>query len=325
MNQESKDQAIEALLASGGMPIQIDPSVLFGWREGQALDVRAYTAMDLQHPKDPDFYDSLCDTVPDPEIWTIFKGIRYSGQVDDPVLVFLHREDRQSPYQIFVLDGATRTSCVSFLREEFPQKFRTIPVQLFEGTLTEAKGEMVRRNLEDRSRTLKPAELVYAVGRLVNGGMNEFQAAKLCGIESRSGLARNCVNIHDGGSPALLKALEEEIFNIQQAARLSRLPEFQQNIQVRNAREGKAVQYDGKTGDEPKKMLPIYAGELRMCKGIERKMDSVQDCLNAHGDEEQRRLLKEAYGFLHCIIRKVQAKDRVDSAERAKKELAGVS
>lgn len=325
MNQEVKDQAVEALVASGGMPIQIDPSVLFGWREGEALDVRAYAAMDLQHPKDPDFYDSLCHTVPDPEIWTIYKGIRDSGQVDDPILVFLHREDRKSPYQIFVLDGATRTSCVSFLREKFPEKFKTIPVQLFEGTLTEAKGEMIRRNLEDRNRTLKPAELVYAVGRLVDGGMSEFKAAKLCGIENRSGLARNCINIHHGGSPELLKALEEEIFTIQQAARLSRLPEYKQNLQVRNAREGKAVRYDGKTGDEPKKALPLYAGELRMCKGIQKKLDSIQDCLEVYGDEEQRNILRKAFGNLNRIRMKIQAKERIDSAEKAKKETAGVS
>lgn len=312
----AKTQAIEALLVSGGVPIQVDPSVLFGWREGFALDVRAYAERDLQHPKDPDFYDSLEHTVPDPEIWGIYKGIRDSGQVDDPILVFLHREDRKSPYEIFVLDGATRTSCVSFLRGKFPQRFRTIPMQLFEGTLTEAKGEMVRRNLEDRNRTLKASELVYAIGRLIKGGMSEFKAAKLCGIENRSGLSRNCINIFENGSPDLLKALEEDVLNIQQAARLSRLPKDQQDVQVRNARSGKAVRFDGRSDDEPKKALPIYAGELRMCTGIQRKLDSIQDFLEMHGNEEQRELLRRAFGNLNCIRHKIQAKDRIDSAKR---------
>jgi hypothetical protein len=316
MNQETKDQAIEALLASGGMPIQIDPSVLFGWREGEALDVRAYAAVDLHHPKDHDFYDSLHHSVPDPEIWTIFKGIRDSGRVDDPILVFLHRENRQMPYQIFVLDGATRTSCVSFLRGKFPHKFKTLPMCLFEGTLSEAKGEMVRRNLENRSRTLKPAELVYSIGRLLDAGVSEFDAAKICGIESRSGLARNCANIHEKGSKNLLKALENGIIDIQQAARLSSLPESQQNIQINNALNKETIHYNGKTSDKPKKMLPIYAGQLRMCKGIEKKLDSIQDCLNVYGDENQRKLLKKAYGSLHCISKKILAKDRIDSAKR---------
>lgn len=319
----TKQEAIDLLLSSGGIPVRIDPTVLFGWREGESLNVRAYTDMRLQHPKDPDFYDSLSSTVPDPEIWTIYKGIRDNGDVDDPILVFLHREDRKSPYEIMVLDGATRVSCISYLREKNPKKFQTIPVRLFEGSLTEARGEMVRRNLEARSRVLKPYELVQAVGNLVEAGVEEFEAARLCGIENRSGLARNCINVFEGAGPALLKALKDEVFTIQQAARLSRLAESKQNTQVQNALEGKVVHYDGKSGATPVKNLPKHSGQLRICRSIEKGLDAIMECLEANGKTpEEAKLLNEAYSRIH----KIQHRFRNLSRETAdQKELAGVS
>lgn len=313
----TKQEAIDLLLSSGGVPVRIDPTVLFGWREGEALDVRAYSSMRLQHPKDPDFYDSLSQTVPDPEIWSIYKGIRDSGGVDDPILVFLHRENRNKPYEIFVLDGATRSSCISYLRSEKPGSFQTIAAKLFEGSLTQARGEMIRRNLESRSRILKPYELVNAVGNLVAAGVNEFEAARLCGIESRSGLAKNCINVFKDAKTSLLKALEEEIFTIQEAARLSRLPESKQNDQVENARQGKTVRFDGKDEQAPKKALPKFSSELRICRGIEKKLDAICECLDVNGKtKEELVLLNDAYSRIH----RIQHRFRNLSREQTPKE-----
>lgn len=308
--EEQRREAVEKLKASGGDVVFIPPQVILGYSPGRALRLSYYARLNMPHPKPQSYYDSLEEPAPDPEIWQIYKGIERSCEIDTPITVYL-KTDETREEKILVLDGATRTTCISFVRKNKPNAFKVIPVVLFDGTEDEARREMIMRNVDGRSRALKSHELVDAVGKLHDEGRDEQEIGKVCGINDRSGLTRCCILVHEGASSGVRKAMRRGFLDIMQAARLSRLSHEKQDLQAANAMKGYTIRYDGLDGRAPKKQINSSMGELRRLKGIERKLDNVSDFFTSgQMDPEKarrcRQIMQELYGNLHRLRNRIK-------------------
>lgn len=306
---------INRLIAADGSAVMVDPSVVYGWREGMSLDVRTYDEIGFFHPKDPSFYDSLDTVIPDdPAMWTIYNSILANGQIDNPVLLHIMRNKNVDP-AIIVLDGATRLSCVSKARKKKPTEFAMVPAALFLGSDEDARGAMLRLNSEGRSRSLKAGEMVLVAKRMIDAGHGEHDIGTLTGVSRIPGCAANLACIASRGCHELIKAMDEGILDIAQAAMLARNPPDFQVAQVEVARRGGRILFT--TSRKGGRKLPESAGKLRMLRAAERNLDVIADVLDMHGDRESRERIKTVFRQLAVIRAKILENERAVKNQHA--------
>lgn len=138
----------------------IEPEKIHGFRVGKPLDFSAYVKLGWEHPRNPDYYDLSNTENADPQILAYFNGINQSNAIDDPIEVFIDGD------KLIVLDGATRLTCIAFIKLGNPERFGKIPVTLFKGTREAARIRMVKRNWDGHKKPLSAFEFAMAVYKL---------------------------------------------------------------------------------------------------------------------------------------------------------------
>jgi len=173
--------------ASASRPTIIEPELIFGWKEGEVIDFNEYEKIGFYHPKEKSTY-----SMDNQFFQELYDLIKEREEIDDPIILYPYSVE--DSYVLVVIDGATRLSIVSKVRNENPDFFKMIPVRYFNGTVEEAMGEMIRRNLENRTRPLTSYELVEAIKRFVNSNWNNNEISERLGINSvRVSQIRNAI------------------------------------------------------------------------------------------------------------------------------------
>jgi hypothetical protein len=183
---------------------------LFGFNVGKPLNFKKYEEMGFHHPKDHNYYNITFnengEPEGDPQMIAIYNGIKLKGEIDDPIIVYPLNRDGESI--ILVLDGATRASAISYIMADNPDAFTRVPIKVFTGTEEEAMAEMVRRNMEDRSRPLADIEVMNAIKRFVASGWTKDEISDRLGqdrIKWRA-ILDNYIKVGEALVPELVEA-----------------------------------------------------------------------------------------------------------------------
>jgi len=120
----------------------IRPETLEGFRVGEVPSLANYEKLGLFTPR---------------RRRTLLNQIQFTMRLDDPILVWIGSIENFEP-RIWVVDGLARLSAVAMIKSEYPNTFKTIPVQLVRGTSDAAIAESIRRRL-------RPGERVRSVTR----------------------------------------------------------------------------------------------------------------------------------------------------------------
>lgn len=117
--------------------------LILGFRPGNYIDFSQYAAIGLQHPKVESYYDIHNA---DPDFMYILEGIKKSGRLWSPPMIYLYQtsDGRQ---HLVCLDGATRLSCIGYIRQHNPEAFKRIDIQLFRGNYKQAVSAMSALNM----------------------------------------------------------------------------------------------------------------------------------------------------------------------------------
>lgn len=232
--------AIAELIRSGGAG-NIPPEVIHGYKTGAPVNFNLYDEIGFHHPKRKAYYDGLYNLKrADSAIVNIYEGIKTKGTIDDPLIVYV--VGAGSDAKLIVLDGATRLSCISFIRNEDPSAFKTVPVILFKGSRDEARVEMVRRNREGNSRPLDCDELAEAIRRFQKWGWTDEEIRERLSIPERSKqLISKYLNLYDNGIPELKQVLRAGMVSLHAAFTIARLPSKKQMAQVKKIQQGKKI------------------------------------------------------------------------------------
>ena len=235
--------------------ISIPPEAIMGFRVGNHLDFEPYEALGFDHPKDHKYYNRDNE---DPKFIEILEGIKASEQLDDPLLVYPLVTEKGS--FILVLDGATRTSIIAYLRENNPDLFKRVEVKVFRGSLEEAKAAMVRRNMEGRVRPLNDCEMMEAIVRFNKWGWTDAETCERIGrdpkkytpiISQYRVTAQNLI-------PELIQALKEGKIARQTAFESAKLTTDEQKAIATKIGTGEKVTSQSVSStNETKKFRPI--------------------------------------------------------------------
>lgn len=208
-NQELTMNEYRALVAKrlkkSGM-VQIFPTALMGFREGECVDFDPYNELGFPHPKAVNggaYYDRETG---DPTFLSIYNGIESASIIDDPILVYPY--EHEGELHLVIVDGATRASVIGYLRTD--EVFHRVPVSLFRGTPEEARAAMVRRNLDDRERRMTGFEKTVALRNLSKAGWTIQEIVeRLHRPKSWQATAHLIITAANNAIPALWKAFEQ--------------------------------------------------------------------------------------------------------------------
>lgn len=170
--EEYIEQTVRNLQKSG--MCMVVPEAILGFQEGAAVDLKPYDQIDFTHPRQEIYY-----SLDNAQFKEKFDDITATGDIEDPIVVFPYTSDGKT--EILCLDGVTRLSIIGLYREKNPDAFRRIKCMLFRGTFEQAKGAMVRYNLEGRSTPLSGAELMDSIDRFVKWGWEDAEILTLLG------------------------------------------------------------------------------------------------------------------------------------------------
>lgn len=169
-----RDAMCERML-SGKNLTSIQPDALLGFNAGSPLNFEEYEKVGFTHPKNHNYYNLTFndegEVIGDPRMLAIYDGIRLSGEIDDPLVVYPYNHNGEN--LILVLDGATRASAIAYILQDNAKAFDRVPIRIFKGTEQEAMAEMVRRNLPDHGRPLNDIEIMQAIKRFVTAGWSK--------------------------------------------------------------------------------------------------------------------------------------------------------
>ncbi len=225
----------------------ISPLALLGFIVGQPLNFKPYDKLGFNHPRNSNYYKLEFDaegnvTNGNPNMIEKFEGIRRSGKIDDPILVYpLNRVDGNT--EILVLDGATRLSAIAYIQAQNPSAFVRIPINVFSGTEVEAMAEMVRRNLEDYSTALDDVDLMRSIKFFVNAGWTKDEISERLGkdpVKWRATLD-NYINAGEKLIPALVNAWSEGKLTRSAAFEAAKAPEEEQEAVAEQVASGEKV------------------------------------------------------------------------------------
>jgi len=172
---EYREGVFQSLKKNGNTSIH--PEAILGFVNGSHVDFKEYDKVGFHHPKEKSYYDLAKE---DEKFIEILEGIRFSESIEDPITIYLH-EVNENTRHIVCVDGATRLSCIGYLRKDNPDIFKRVAVSVFRGSIEEAKASMVRRNLENRTRPLTSYEKMQAVVRFSKSGWTNEEIAERLG------------------------------------------------------------------------------------------------------------------------------------------------
>jgi len=199
----------------------IEPEYLLGFREGSYADLSPYQALGFPHPKAQDYYKIKFDDKGepcegDPEFLKIYESITRSNKIDDPVLIYYYGG------QILVLNGLTRLSVVGQRRQVQPGFMKRVPFRLFVGEETQARGEMVRLNLDGRQRVIKQREFITMVKLFKDYNMTVGEIRKMItGSTDGNYEINNTITVAFYGCAELIKKLLDKKIALNVAAEIS--------------------------------------------------------------------------------------------------------
>jgi len=296
----------------------INPIALMGFHSGEPIDFKLYESLGFNHPKSHDYYkltfNENGDAQGDSRLVDIYNGILQKGIIDDPIIVY--PLNREGSTDILILDGATRTTCISYIIQKNPELFKKIPITVFVGTEDEAKAEMVRRNLSERSRCLSDVEVMYSIRNFINMGWTKNEISERLGkdqIKWRP-ILDNYIKASESLIPELVKSWEEGKLNRSAAFEAAKATVEEQESVAEIINKGDKVKGSDirkknseKREMRPKQRLTTVAelfdkdGELSgflASKGLKEQFDdklaNVFNVINSLRDEIESKLNKPA-------------------------------
>jgi len=161
---------------------------------------------------------------------------------------------------ILVLDGATRTSVIGYLRKKNPDIFKRVEVKVFRGTLEEAKAAMVRRNMEGRVRPLTDVEMMDAIVRFNKWGWTDAETCERIGRDPKK--YTSIISQYRVTAESLIPELREALKNgkiaRQTAFEAAKLNEDEQKEFAKKISAGeKVTSKNVSSTNETKKFRPI--------------------------------------------------------------------
>jgi hypothetical protein len=274
----------------------IEPEYLFGWREGSGLDVESYDGVGFTHPKPHKYYHmefneageperSKCD----PEFLSIYDSIVQSNKIDEPITVYFFGG------KILVLDGATRVSCISYRRRMQPGFMDKVPYRLFTGPEDQARGHMIRLNLDGRKRVIRHDEFVKAVLRL-RGQMYDLPRIKeiISGNERGNYALNHQITVAYYGCAELNKRVAAKTIPLNIAAQIAEVNDAGKQIELIKSLKGtesvgdvklktRGIQHIGDQIDQVKnKVLKLieYAARVGLKEACEENFGIIQEELD---------------------------------------------
>lgn len=246
----------------------IEPEYLLGFREGDCANLAPYEGLGFPHPKPQPYYkvefDEKNEPQGDPEFLKIYESITRSNKIDDPLLIYFYGG------QLLVLNGLTRLSVVGQRRQVQPGFMKRVPYRLFVGEETQARGEMVRLNLDGRQRVIKPREFVSMVQHFAKMNMTVGEIRKMItGSTDGSYEINNTITVAYYGCADLVKKLLEKKIALNVAAEIAMVedPAKQQEIVDKHDKNT--------TLQQTKLMTRGVAAVVPMVDDILRKLDNV--------------------------------------------------
>ncbi len=292
---------------------------LLGFTVGKPLNFAKYEKIGFVHPKDKindHAYYNLTfnengEAEGDPQMVAIYNGIRLKGEIDDPILVY--PLNRNGSTDILILDGATRASAIAYIQAHDPDAFARVPIKVFKGSEEQAMAEMVRLNLDDRSRSLGDVELMQAIKRFVDAGWTKDEISDRLGqdrVKWRATLD-NFIRVGESLIPELVEAWSAGLIARSGAFEAAKTtPEEQETIaeqlnsgekvtgsqiKKRNAEKGE-MRYNRtlttlaekfspvSTGDKASQLAGFLAGK-RLKSKFEDRLVEIRDLITALRDD----------------------------------------
>jgi len=164
--------------------LYVNPAVITGYRRGESFDFGLNRRRGLGHPKEARNADSFLlegNTPRAKGFQRLLSTIKSSMRLDDPITIWINKSAK--PSNILLVDGAMRLSAIGILQREFPDTFRSIPVQVLEGSRDASLTEIVRRNHPYRGNGTSLSELHRFLLRLLRADFPERLLDEALGLE----------------------------------------------------------------------------------------------------------------------------------------------
>ena len=280
----------------------IHPEAIIGFRVGNHLDFKPYDKLGFVHPKSTEYYDK---TRQDPQFMEIFEGIKASGQLDDPIMVYCYDKSDTERF-ILCVDGATRLSIVGYLRGENPDAFRRVPVMLFRGNYEEARACMVRRNLEGRIRPLTGYETMMSFVRFQSWGWSDKDIAERIG-KNPATYAPQVKAILDASKrlvPSLQTAMKEGLISLYTAVQASAVNNEKQAELARKLKDGEKIHGRQINRENPKRNIRIAPRLEAFQKTLSEIEGNLKEKRKFSAVEKEFRALEDAIVYFHSAVEK---------------------
>jgi hypothetical protein len=314
LKETSKEEVIFA---------QIVPEAICGFRTGDHLDFDLYKNLDFPHPKAKDnagYYKINSNHEQSHKFSHIMEGIESSMSIDNPILIYLY-EDKKGNKEILVLDGATRMSCIGYIKGRYPKSFGNVQVQLFVGTDDAARVEMMRRNLPGRTREISPDEMIEMAKFHNKRGVPHTKIAEMIGLTNVSHIA-SLINLDKRAGRKVIEAFYSKKLSIKDAEEISQRPEREQEKLLEKFQtHGRKVLRDERN---IKSVTEFYRDFERSCEKVERNWKSFSKNM-AEIEEESAALLAPYWERFLSTMQEFRSKFAVyekETAERIIREQA---
>jgi len=258
----------------------IEPEYLLGFREDDCADLSGYDGLGFPHPKPQEYYkvtfNEKNEPKGDPEFEKIYESIVRSNKIDDPLLIYFYGS------QILVLNGLTRLSVVGQRRLIQPGFMKRVPYRLFVGEETQARGEMIRLNLDGRQRVIKPREFVTMIKHFAKNGMTVGEIRKMItGSTDGNYEINNTITVAYYGCDDLIKKLLEKKIALSIAAEIAIVEDPMRQAEI-------TKQHDkSKSLQQTKLLTRGVAAVSPMIDELFRKIGKVREATEALGIYKQ--------------------------------------